>query len=129
MKKLEVSTSKAKEVVDLTDLVNQRISESKTAEGICQLFIAHTTASLTTADLDQGMADDLTSALWELVPKIGYSSHHDPDHAPSHVLGTLIGPSLNLIIQNGQLVLGTWQRVVLMEFDGPKQRQIWLSTS
>ena len=128
-KRLFVSTNHPREVLDITALINREIAAAEFAGGACKLFLAHTTAGLTTADLDPGMADDLTEALWELVPKIGYSSHHNPEHAPSHILGALIGPSLGLIVQNGQLVLGTWQRVVLMEFDGPKQRNLWITLS
>lgn len=88
------------------------------------LFLTHTTAALTTADLDPGTDQDYLTAFEEMIPQLDYKHPHDPAHMPDHILSTLIGASLTIPVENGQLVLGTWQKVVLIEFDGPRERQI-----
>lgn len=91
------------------------------------LFLLHTTAALTTADLDPGTDLDMLDAFEEMVPKLKYRHPHDPEHVPDHILSAMIGTSLLVPVENGELVLGTWQRVVLMEFDGPRERQVHMS--
>lgn len=124
MIKLTVKTQKKKEVVDITDQINEEISKQKFKEGICNLFLTHTTAALTTADLDPGTDQDYLAAFEEIVPKLNYKHPHDPQHTPDHILSALIGTSLSLPVENGKLVLGTWQKVVLLEFDGPRERTV-----
>ena len=92
------------------------------------IFVTHTTCALTTADLDPGTDLDMLDAFQALIPKLNYRHPHDPAHVPDHILSALIGTSLTLPIEDGQLVLGQWQRVVLIEFSGPRERQIIIST-
>lgn len=127
MEKLIIKTNKAKQVVDITDEVNVLLSKQDIKDGICILFLTHTTAALTTADLDPGTDLDLLDAFEEMVPKLKYRHPHDPSHVPDHILSSLIGTSLTVPIENGELVLGTWQRVVLVEFDGPRSREFLVS--
>ena len=68
------------------------------------------------------------NAFEEIIPKLAYKHPHDPSHMPEHILSTLIGASIAVPIENGELVLGTWQRVVLLEFSGPKSREIIVSS-
>lgn len=124
---LVVKTSQKRQVVDITDKVNEEIAKQNFKDGLCNLFLTHTTAALTTADLDPGTDQDYLDAFEEIIPKLNYQHPHDPVHTPDHILSTLIGTSLTLPVENGQLVLGTWQRVVLIEFDGPRDRQVVLS--
>lgn len=124
---LTAQTTKKKEVVDITDLINQQISKENFKEGICNLFILHTTVALTTADLDPGTDLDYLDAFSEIVPKLNYRHPHNPSHMPDHILSSLIGISLTLPVENGELVLGTWQRVILIELDGPRERGIVLN--
>lgn len=91
---------------------------------ICNLFLTHTTAALTTADLDPGTDLDMLDAFEAIVPKLKYRHPHDPSHVSDHILSSVIGTSLTIPVKEGKLVLGTWQRVVLVEFDGPKQREL-----
>lgn len=126
MENLIVKTKKTKEVVDITDIVNGKLAVVK--DGICHLFLKHTTAALMTADLDPGgTVEDYLEAFEKLLPKINYRHPHDPGHMPDHILSSLIGASLVLPARSGKLVLGTWQRVVLIEFDGPREREIVIS--
>ncbi len=92
--------------------------------GVCHLLVLYTTAALTTADLDPGTDLDMLDAFEAIIPKLHYRHPHDPSHVPDHILSALIGTSLSLIVEDGALVLGTWQRVVLIELDGPRQREI-----
>lgn len=127
MLKISVKTKEKREVVDITDKVNEEISEQKFKNGICNLFMTHTTAALTTADLDPGTDQDYLDAFEKIIPKLDYKHPHDPQHMPDHILSSLIGTSLSIPVEQGKLVLGTWQKVVLMEFDGPKDRTIILN--
>lgn len=122
--RVTIRTQNKREVVDITDEVNKEIAKQNFKDGVCHLFLTHTTASLTTADLDPGTDQDYLDAYEEMIPKLNYQHPHDPSHTPDHILSTLIGTLLTLPVENGELVLGTWQRVVLIEFDGPREREI-----
>lgn len=128
MQTTQVATRGKEQVVDITDMVEDCLRAAEQAEGVCVVFVAHTTCALTTADLDPGSDLDLLQALRSLLPKQSYRHPHDPAHMPDHILSSLIGPSLALPYANHRLLLGTWQRVVLVELDGPRQRTIHLTT-
>lgn len=124
---LTIRTTKTQQVVDITEEINERLGKDQVKEGLCHLFLTHTTAALTTADLDPGTDLDMLEVFEKLIPKINFRHAHDPAHTPSHILSTLIGTSLTLPVKDGELVLGTWQRVVVFEFDGPKERTVMVS--
>src|SRR6267142_2232219 len=121
-----VNTRKKDQVIDLTETVEDLLRKEPKAEGLCSLFVAHTTCALTTADLDPGTDLDLLDALRQLLPKLSYRHPHNPAHTPDHILSSLLGPSLVIPYMRHQLLLGTWQRVILVELDGPRQRQLHL---
>lgn len=123
-----VSTRKKDQVVDITDTVEQYLRMEKQPDGLCSLFVAHTTCALATADLDPGTDLDLLDALRQLLPDLNYRHPHDPEHTPDHILSTLLGSSLVIPYARQRLLLGTWQRIILVEFDGPRQRTLHLST-
>jgi secondary thiamine-phosphate synthase enzyme len=124
---LKVSTKNKREVVDLTERCRKEFPHAKTSDGICHLFLLHTTAALTIADLDPGTDLDFLDAFNALIPKLNYRHPHDPAHVPDHILSALIGTSLTVPVKNGQILLGEWQRIVLIEFDGPRRRKIAFS--
>jgi secondary thiamine-phosphate synthase enzyme len=124
----QVATRGKEQVMDITDLVEDFLRAAERAEGVCVVFAAHTTCALTTADLDPGSDLDLLQALRSLLPRQSYRHPHDPAHMPDHILSSLIGPSLALPYAAHRLLLGTWQRVVLVELDGPRQRTLHLTT-
>ena len=101
----------------------------KKQSGTCTVFVLHTTAALTSADLDPGTDLDMLDAFEAMVPKLRYRHPHDPSHVGDHILSALIGTSVSLPVENGKLLLGTWQRVILLEFDGPRQRELAVSFS
>lgn len=121
---IEIQTNLKKEVIDITDKINALIKKENFKDGLINLFLMHTTAALTTADLDPGTDLDMLDAFSKLIPKLNYRHPHNPDHVPDHILSSLIGTSLTLPILNNEVLLGTWQRIVLIEFDGPRLRKI-----
>ena len=128
MKTVTITTKKKDEVVDITETVENLLEEMKAQSGICVVFVAHTTCALTTADLDPGTDLDFLNALRRMLPHISYRHPHDPSHTPDHILSSILGPSLAIPYQDGQLLLGTWQRVILVELDGPRQRTLHVSS-
>jgi len=121
---IEIQTNLKKEVIDITDKINALIKKENFKDGLINLFLMHTTAALTTADLDPGTDLDMLDAFSKLIPKLNYRHPHNPDHVPDHILSSLIGTSLTLPILNNEVLLGTWQRIVLIEFDGSRLRKI-----
>ena len=124
MQRLAIKTRKKREIVDITEQVERALAGKS---GICQLTLLHTTAALTTADLDPGTDLDMLDAFEAMVPKLHYRHPHNPEHVPDHILSALIGTSVALPAEKGRLLLGTWQRVVLVELDGPRERQVVLA--
>ncbi len=128
MQRITVKTRKKREVVDITDTVEALLGKNHSqGAGICNLFILHTTAALTTADLDPGTDLDMLDAFEAMIPKLRYRHPHNPAHVPDHILSALIGTSLALPYERGKPVLGTWQRIVLIELDGPRERELVVS--
>ena len=128
MHRLTIKTHKKREVIDITQKLEAILWKNYADKtGVCHLHLLHTTAALTTADLDPGTDLDMLDAFAAMVPKLEYRHPHNPAHVPDHILSALIGTSVSLPVHRGQLVLGTWQRVVLVELDGPRQREAVLS--
>ena len=123
MHRLTIPTHRKREILDITDEVSALLPA---ATGVACLNILHTTAALTTADLDPGTDLDMLDAFEAMMPKLRYRHPHNPEHVPDHILSSLIGTALTLPVESGALVLGTWQRVILVELDGPRQRELTL---
>jgi len=121
---IQVSSKAKAELVDITTEVQRCIRESGVQEGICVLFVPHTTAGLTVNEnWDPSVKADILAVLDRLVPWQA-SYRHTEGNAAAHVKASLLGASQTLFIQNGKLVLGTWQGVFLAEFDGPRRREV-----
>lgn len=127
MKEITISSKKSKEVIDITEDINEQIATSGLSGGICFIFLKHTTAALTTADLDPGTDLDMLDVLEEMVPKLNFRHPHNPKHAPDHIVSSIIGSSITIPFESKNLILGTWQRVILVELDGPRERNIVIS--
>ena len=121
---LQVATTRAKEAVDLTERVNDAIAAAGIQEGLCVLFVAHTTAALTTGEVGEGTEEDLLEVVEQIIPRIRFRHAHNPSHAWSHMASSLLGPSLTVPVSQGRLILGTWQSILLIELDGPRRRDI-----
>ena len=123
MPTITISSEAPKQVIDITDRVAGQIP--KDHSGVLHAFVKHTTVGLSTADLDPGGTDlDYLDAFDKLVPKLRFRHPHDPSHMPDHILASLIGPSVSVPVSKGTLELGTWQRIVLFEFSGPREREV-----
>lgn len=122
MENIVVETSTDKDIVDITDLVQENIGNLK--NGVIVLNVLHTTSAITTADLDPGTDQDLLDFLAAIIPPVEWRHPHNPEHAPSHLLSSVIGTSVNIVVRGGILQLGQWQRIVLVELDGPRRRNI-----
>jgi len=123
MPKFSVATRSKRQIADITEMVEKHLPKNS---GVCFLNVLHTTAALTTADLDPGTDLDMLDAFEAMMPKLHYRHPHNPAHVPDHILSSLIGTALTLPVESGSLVLGTWQRVVLVELDGPRHRELVL---
>ncbi len=119
-----VTTHDKREIIDITDVVGKE----QVSEGLVTIFVSHSTAAIAIMDLDAGTDADFLDFLNSLVPDYEWRHPHDPSHAPDHLLASLIGPSVSVPFEEGQLVLGAWQRIVLVELDGPRERQVALAT-
>src|SRR5271157_4495741 len=127
MKTITIARRKKDEILDITETIETHLSEAQTKDGLCFLFVSHTTCALTTADLDPGTDLDFLDALRRMLPHISYRHPHDPSHTPDHILASIIGPSIAVPYTNRQLLLGTWQRIVLVELCGPRRRTLHIS--
>lgn len=128
MEELSIHTRGKRDIVDITDRVQAVVSQAETDNGIATVFVTHTTAAVMTADLDPGGTDqDYLDAFDRMVPKLDYRHPHNPSHMPDHILASVVGASLGVPVREGELVLGTWQRIVLVEFDGPRDRRVIVS--
>jgi secondary thiamine-phosphate synthase enzyme len=118
---ITIPTSEKRQVIDITDKVAREVVDKT---GYACVFVAHSTAAITTADLDPGTDLDLLDALSGMLPTVQWRHPHNPEHAPDHLLASIIGPSIIVPVKAGQLQLGTWQRIVLVEFNGAQERQV-----
>src|SRR3989344_6084158 len=127
MKKIIIKTKEKKQIIDITDDVNLELTRQGLKNGLCNLMLLHTTAALTTSDMDMGTDLDMLDAFEAMIPKIKYRHPHDPSHVGDHIMSSIIGSSVLLPFSQGNLILGTWQRIVLVELDGPRERGIILT--
>jgi secondary thiamine-phosphate synthase enzyme len=120
----DIRTGTQSELVDITPQVRDVVRKSGVTEGICYLFIPHTTAGLTlNENWDPAVQDDILRALDNLVPRSG-SYRHAEGNSAAHIKAMLVGFSATIPIQNAALAPGTWQGVFLAEFDGPRHRRV-----
>ncbi len=123
---LSVKTRSRTELMDITDRLSKLVQESKVSEGVLVLFVPHTTAAVTiNENADPSVQHDILSELNRLVPLNGPYQHTEGNSA-AHIKCTLLGPSQTVFIQEGRLVLGTWQGIYFCEFDGPRTRKLWV---
>jgi secondary thiamine-phosphate synthase enzyme len=124
---LRISSKENKEVIDITKQVDEQLVQNKVEAGIAIIFVKHTTAALTVSEVGEGTEEDLLEAVQEVIPQLQFRHAHHPSHAPDHMIGSIVGPSISIPVINGKLDLGTWQRVILLELNGPRELQLTLS--
>jgi len=123
MKEISLETHSRVEMIDITAAVQKAIGEEKIEEGICLVYTPHTTAAVTiNENADPDVPRDILAALDRAVP-LSANYRHAEGNSAAHVKSSLVGASELVIIENGRLVLGTWQSIFFCEFDGPRTRK------
>jgi len=128
-KEIKVSTEKSECLINITEQLQEAVAESNVREGICVVFVPHTTAAITiNSCLDSMTLEDIASEMHRLIPtRVDFHHNYDtPSDAAGHVKSVLVGNSLSLIIKDGHLLLGSSQSVLFFEFDGPRKRKVQL---
>lgn len=126
IKKLDVKTHSRVDFLDITDRVNDAVKESGVEDGICVVYVPHTTAGVTINEhADPDVVADIASQLDLIVPQRGGYRHSEGNSA-AHIKATLVGASATVFIQYGELAMGTWQGIFFCEFDGPRNRRVVL---
>ena len=123
---LNVKTGSRAEMKDITSSVQEEISKTGVTDGICTVYVPHTTAGITINEgADPAVCQDIINKLNELVPHhAGY--RHMEGNADSHIKASMMGNAVSVILENGRLVLGTWQKIFFCEFDGPRSRKVYV---
>jgi len=121
---ITLPTTQHMHLVDITSEVQNQVSQTGVEEGICYLFNPHTTSGLTINEgADPDVRTDIIKGLREIVP-IDYPFKHMEGNSPSHIMASLMGTSLTIMVSSNMLQLGTWQAIYFCEFDGPRTRNI-----
>jgi secondary thiamine-phosphate synthase enzyme len=122
--KVDIKTHSREEFQDITRTVREIVGESGVASGVCYIFVPHTTAGVTVNEhADPSVVEDIIAQLDKMVPQHG-SYRHLEGNSPAHIKASLMGDSEALFIEDGEIVLGTWQGIFFCEFDGPRSRHL-----
>jgi secondary thiamine-phosphate synthase enzyme len=121
---INVKSKSRIEFIDITGMVQEVVKETGVIKGICYLYVPHTTAGITINEgADPSVQRDIQNTLSRLVPhEMNY--FHREGNADAHIKSTIVGTSVNVIVDEGRLLLGTWQSIFFCEFDGPRHRRI-----
>lgn len=124
--KFDVQTPTRQAFIDITSPVEDEVRKSKVQSGLCVIYVPHTTAAVTiNENADPTVKQDLLMVLREAVPdSLPYA--HGEGNSPAHAKSSLVGASVTIFVEEGQLVLGTWQGIFFCEFDGPRRRQVYV---
>lgn len=127
MYKISIDTSSRTELIDITQKVQGVLAEFKLNSGLCVVFVPHTTAAISiNENADPAVKGDLLKQINKIVPFEDNYSHLEGNSA-AHIKASLIGTQVSIILEAGRLLLGAWQSIYFCEFDGPRQREIWVS--
>src|SRR5918995_3871534 len=127
MQVLKVRSRQREELVEFTEQVQQKLNESGADEGVCFLYVQHTTAGLTVNEnADPDVPRDMLHLLRTLIPQHGMGFRHGEQNSDSHIKASLVGSSVSVPFKDGKLLLGRWQGIFLCEFDGPREREVVL---
>lgn len=123
---INVKSRARAEFIDITEKIQEVIKEENVREGVCYIYVPHTTAGITINEgADPSVQRDIISTLNRLIPFEG-DYHHREGNADAHIKSTLVGVSQVVFIESGRLSLGTWQAIYFCEFDGPRHRRVHL---
>src|SRR5918911_3930267 len=127
MYELKVRSQEREQLVEFTDEVRRKLRESGAREGVCFLYVQHTTAGLTVNEnADPDVPRDMLHALRTLLPQHGMDFRHGEENSDAHIKASLVGSSVTVPFAQGELLLGRWQGIFLCEFDGGRERQVMM---
>ncbi len=127
MERLELRTKESTELIDITSEVKRIVSATGVDSGICVVFTRHTTTGIIINENETGLRSDILRMLDELVPRgKGYLHDRIDSNAHAHLRAVLLGSSVSIPIENGSMVLGTWQSIIFVECDGPRRREVFV---
>ena len=127
MEKITLATRAQTTFIDITEQISAFIAKHNFHNGLCYIFIPHTTAAITINEhADPDVKEDILRELNKVIP-FNDNYQHMEGNAAAHIKASLIGPALTVAVENDRLQLGTWQGIFFCEFDGPRTRQIWIS--
>jgi secondary thiamine-phosphate synthase enzyme len=125
MEEFDVKTDRKNQIIDITAKVAAIVRQSAVSEGICCVYTPHTTAAITINEHDDpNVGEDILEALAKLIPEGIWRHDRVDNNAAAHIKASIIGPSEAIPVQGGKLLLGTWQAVMLIELDGPRERRV-----
>jgi secondary thiamine-phosphate synthase enzyme len=126
MQTVQVRTVAQTEFIDITGSVRQAVQETGVEDGICIVFVPHTTAAVTiNENADPSVTRDIVMEVNKIVP-FEDRYHHKEGNSAAHIKASLLGCSQTILIESGQLALGTWQGIFFCEFDGPRNRKVYV---
>jgi secondary thiamine-phosphate synthase enzyme len=126
LKEITIKTNTRTQILDITTQVQKVVGESGIAEGLCCVFVPHTTAGVTiNENADPSVKQDIVMELNKVIPFDDNYSHLEGNSA-AHIKASIIGSSVNIPIKNNNLLLGTWQGICFCEFDGPRTRKFYV---
>ena len=126
MKKLKITTKSREQIIDITSELKNYINDEKYRSGILLVYSPHTTAAITVNEnADPDVKHDISKFLKKTIPQ-NFGFAHMEGNSDAHIKGSLMNFSQSFIVENGSLQLGTWQGICFMEFDGPRNREVWL---
>ena len=129
MDTFEVQTQQRNEFVEITDRVRHHVKRSGVRQGVCVVYCPHTTAAITVNEnADPDVVHDMLLWLNRAIPKDQAGFRHNEGNSDSHLKASLVGPSVTLLVENGELVLGRWQGIYFCEFDGPRTRRVHIQS-
>jgi secondary thiamine-phosphate synthase enzyme len=127
MEKFIVSSRQETQIIDITGQLQSIVSSSKIEEGVCHVFIPHTTAGITiNENADPDVKADMLMEINKVIPFQDNYRHLEGNSA-AHIKASLFGNSETVLIENGRIQLGTWQGIFFCEFDGPRSRKVWVN--
>jgi secondary thiamine-phosphate synthase enzyme len=128
IKEFKIKTNKKQEIIDITSEIKNIVSNSKIEKGICLVYVPHATSGiLINENYDKNVCEDIINMLEKLIPQKGNYKHDCIDkNASAHIKSSIVGPSETILIDNGKILLGTWQGIGLCEFDGPRTRSVFV---
>lgn len=125
MEEFVVKTTRKFQVIDITATVREIVDRAASPEGLCCVFVPHATAAVAiNENADPNIGEDLQEALAKLIPEGIWRHDRIDDNAAAHIKAAIVGPSETVPVKNRRLMLGTWQSLMLVEFDGPRERKV-----